>query len=130
MNEKIDWDERAKELYRQETKIGTNVVRATDHWVLRLMLKLGQEMADARAEEIARMLDKPTDRPWEELPHDYALRAAARIARSTIQKPKTREERLEEALREIANSDFDTFDHWQRQARMRDAARRALEENQ
>ena len=124
MNEKIDWREESEKLTREWCKDPSLAAR-----IYRLVVRA----QDARAEEIANELY----RLYEEgsalsgvtpLKECYALRHAADVARSTIKKPETREARLEEALREIINSDFGTHDFWQRQARMRGVARRALEE--
>jgi hypothetical protein len=94
-------------------------------------LQLGREMADARAEEIALLLEKEAtevvfDLPAWEVVGAKVYRLAARFARSTITKPKTREQVLEEALREI--EPLTTNETWQQEAiRKSDIARRALE---
>lgn len=88
-----DWEQRARETF------------GGDDWTCRdRALQLAREMADARAEEIAgwlRLLHH--SRP--ELEGDreqYALLTAAKdIERRYCKKPKTREQVLEEALREI-----------------------------
>lgn len=82
----IYWEKRARELVSAKGKDARNF-----EWVpapaVEAMLKLGHEMADARAEEIAARCEG----------------VAASIARAFISKPKTREQVLEEALRRIAD---------------------------
>jgi hypothetical protein len=61
-------------------------------------IQLGREMADERAEEIARLCEArqtDTGSAW-----DLCQGIAAALARSTITKPKTREQVLEDAARE------------------------------
>lgn len=79
-----------------------------DSWRKRIV-KARAEAADERAEEIAKACEQSVDNQqrasagWsmEEAEWRQGLRQGASIARSTIQKPKTREQVLEEALREI-----------------------------
>lgn len=100
-----EWESRARELLSRDfdwcppKNVHDDIVKAA--------LKLGREMADARAEEIAREIE--ADSSW--CPHPWCESAATCLAcltRKTIVertrkaiKPKTREQVLEEALCEI-----------------------------
>ena len=73
-----------------------------------LMLQLGREASDARVEEIARHAESYINaQPYasDDTRRECAgvARSIAAFARSRIQKPKTREQVLEEALRKVAN---------------------------
>ncbi len=85
-----EWEARALEVW--------NEASSEDHAAA--MVRLGREMADARAEEIALHFDAC----W----RDCGVKAltyyeAAAYCRSTITKPKTREQVLEAALRALLN---------------------------
>lgn len=90
-----DWKKRARELFFDMDAL---VIGGPD-----AILQLGQEMADARAEEIARAVLEYKLMGCLTCPHQAASADAARIARSFISKKKTREEVLEEALKEISS---------------------------
>lgn len=122
------WDEFPVTAARDGVSVKRKVVTSTEF--SEAALKLGQEMADARAEEIAQMIAsfslKDTHAPTRAELAECVLAAAAKIARSFIAKPKTREQVLEEALREI--EPLTTNETWQQEAiRKSDVARRALE---
>ena len=86
-----DWKKRAEEILRTH---GYSVDLL--HNVYLAMLQLGQEMADARAEEIARAFER---RDMNTRETSITLLEATQTARSFISHKKTREEVLEEALR-------------------------------
>lgn len=93
-----DWAARARE-----------VLVLNRNGYLEAALQIGSEMADARAREIAQKLEWARDHStFSPDAHGDGWRGglgdAAGIARSTIMQPKTREQVLEEALREIAGS--------------------------
>ena len=104
-----DWKKRAENLMPRVigfvSRVGSMETAEVAHAeVVRVALQLGQEMADARAEEIAKMLSVRADEFEEEPDFERRflvgeLRAAAIFIRNTISKPKTREQVLEEALR-------------------------------
>ena len=120
-----DWEKRARELLVEKRRQHDDHVPYADWPVVEMALQLGREMADERAEEIARRIEisgvsHPTDKEWTLTSvWTRCVERTADIARSTIQKPKTRERVLEEALREIHNSHASQF--------CADIARRALE---
>lgn len=74
------WEQRARELLPDYD--------GTEQEYILLALRLGREMADARAEEIARHFDKRSKAFFSQV-NDYraAFQAAAHDARSTITKP-------------------------------------------
>lgn len=96
-----DWEKRA----RAEDMFPTlsrdqNVIGSVDVWRDRA-LRLGREMADARAEEIAKAIER-----W---PSYLPTQDFASLARSFTSKPKTREAALEDAvvqLRKLSISDI------------------------
>lgn len=103
----IDWEKRARELVPCCIHGSLNSIDGA--------LQLGREMADARAEEIAKQCDDREDNIPGKVPpvgaterqpyfegSRHAWRAAASLARSTISKPKTREQVLEDALLKTA----------------------------
>lgn len=106
MKTEAKWEARAREL--------SSVADA-----LRLGREMAQEAADARAEEIAQALDRFAQRQRDLADENQracrpiegkvlaatAFTIAAEHARSTITKPKTREQVLEQALRAIAQED-------------------------
>lgn len=95
-----DWKERFQSLVHWRYMLLTADERDAASWIsgpwtAEAALQLGQEMADARAEEIAKRFElglalSMPDRNY-----------AARTARSFVSHRKTREEVLEEALKEI-----------------------------
>jgi hypothetical protein len=91
MSEK-DWEKRAREIIPGMGQVSVPLDKFGELFV-GAALKLGGEMADARAEEIAHACARHADL-W-----------AADVALATITKPKTREQVLEEALREIVDGD-------------------------
>ena len=132
-----DWELRARELIGVHWHVGESyeqsMKEANSIWCY--ALQLGNEMADARAEEIALRCERVSREPelqYPELTSDnarYAMCKAAQIARSFISKkpePKTREQVLEDALREIEKpSPFEGS--WNELLRKRELALRALE---
>lgn len=78
-----DWAKRAQEL----TPLSWNAEGRDE--CARVALQLGQEMADARAEEIAKRLDEASNaEPYHKAAEANAYTNAARIARSFISKPE------------------------------------------
>ena len=125
-----DWKKRAGELglpswVRTGPERGSHYPDAVE-----LALQLGQEMADARAEEIAQAIEGYKLLGCMGCPYQSAAKDAAQIARLTIksQQKKTREEVLEEALKEIALGYRDSEWHNKETPRLVGLARRALEE--
>jgi hypothetical protein len=99
-----DWEKRVQELFGPERIEEFNGGPMTD-W-RKKALQLGREMADERAEEIARLAEKSaTDESFAagagspDRGREYGYRVAATFARSFIYKKRTREEVLEDALR-------------------------------
>lgn len=100
-----DWTLRATALFKAYW-LGTEHIEPASG-AIRAMLDLGREMADERAEEIAKRCefwkaDAESITGTTSVAHISGLGVAAAIARSTISKPKTRERILEEALESIA----------------------------
>ena len=99
-----NWEERAKELL-------FNVCEGPvcNSFVPPVMVKLGREMSDARAEEIAVKCETFRDDHLRAVARGsklsdglvMGLERGAFLARLSIAKPKTREQVLEEALKEI-----------------------------
>ncbi len=115
----VDWEARATEIWRAECKpVFPKAAIHEDY--LRSMLQLGREMADARAEEIAQAITAGLPKVWFAGNGDGhridGMYAAASIARSTITKPKTREQVLDAALRAAMSGQL-----------TKDAIRKALE---
>lgn len=93
-----NWKKRAEELSHEAAEWMTEpYLEISD------ALQLGQEMADARAEEIEEMMDA-TASCCDHGRFAAAYAACAKIARNTIDRPKTREQRMEEALTRILRS--------------------------
>lgn len=100
-----DWKKRAQELFRGNSVWSDgrrSEVVDLDFYAIPIALQLGQEMADARAEEIAKSIEEYKLLGCIGCPYQSARADAAMLARSTISKKKTREQALEEALLEIA----------------------------
>lgn len=100
-----EWLERARELLRRSDNF-------ISHTTEQMALQLGLEMADGRAEEIARLCehylsDAESIRGTTSVGAAPGLRSAANLARSTItpKRPKTREQVLEGALLEVLKID-------------------------
>lgn len=118
----VNWEKRARELI-----VGPDIPSPgyTVEYTRQMALQLGREMADARAEEIAKAIEaspRPYDFRWQ-----FERFKALDIARSFLSKPKTREQVLEEALRYYAGKHLNAGNIFAEETSPGEVARRALD---